>query len=49
MARFEYIDKTMVNVDKIRACYRRAGEPDVLIMELDNGETYEAYDKYHGV
>ncbi len=49
MARFEHIGKTMVNVDKIRACYRRAGEPDVLIVELDNGETCEAYDKYHVV
>lgn len=47
MARFEHIGNTMVNVDKIRTCYRKIGEPDVLIVELDNGETCEAYDKKH--
>lgn len=38
MARFEWIGNTMVNVDKVRTCYRKVDEPDVLIVELDNGE-----------
>lgn len=46
MARFESVGNTTVNIDKIRTYYKIAAEPDTLIVELDNGETYRARDKF---
>lgn len=48
MTRFEKINGTFVNVDRIRGYWRGINqEMDMIHVELDNGEVIDALDEHH--